>query len=88
MKYVNLRLQCCKSTAGEYIAVEKLENAYVDTGAVEAVWVYGTSTESFLVAVVVPERGHLLRWAKERNLYASFEELCTLDKVLVSSSTQ
>ena len=68
--------------------MEKLENAYVDTDIVEAVWVYGTSTESFLVAVVVPERSHLLRWAKERDLEASYEELCTLDKVPVSSSTQ
>lgn len=71
----------CASPAGEYIAVKKLENAYVDTDIVEAVWVCGTSTESFLVAVVVPECHRLTSWAQENGLEGSYEELCANDKV-------
>lgn len=45
---------------------------------VEQIWVYGNSYESFLVAVVVPNKRELLAWAKEQGgLPASLEELCS-----------
>lgn len=61
--------------------MEKLEIAYVDTSIVEQIWVYGTSTESFLIALVVPEKHHLLSWAEETGLQGSYEELCASNKV-------
>eukprot|EP00887_Chlorella_sp_A99_P001270 scaffold14.g1270.t1 len=47
---------------GEYIAVEHLENVFGRSHDVEQIWVYGTSTESVLVAVVVPQQ----HWWKEQ----------------------
>lgn len=40
------------------------------------IWVYGNSFESFLVAVVVPERKPLEDWAAANNLSGDFESLC------------
>jgi long-chain acyl-CoA synthetase len=40
------------------------------------VWVYGNSFESFLVAVVVPERQALEEWAAANNKAGDFAELC------------
>lgn len=40
------------------------------------IWVYGNSFESFLVAVVVPERKALEDWALEHNLTDDFKYLC------------
>ena len=42
--------------------MEKIENALGQCGAVEGVWVYGSSLESFLVAVAVPSERHLREW--------------------------
>ena len=41
-------------TAGEYIAVEKVEAVFKKNSNLEQIWVYGNSYESALVAVVVP----------------------------------
>ena len=41
-------------TAGEYIAVEKVEAVFKKNSNLEQIWVYGNSYESVLVAVVVP----------------------------------
>ena len=40
------------------------------------IWVYGNSFESFLVAVVVPERKALEDWAVEHNEAIDFKSLC------------
>ncbi len=49
--------------AGEYIAVEKVEAVYKKNPLVEQIWVYGSSFESTLVAVVVPNQDVLSTWA-------------------------
>lgn len=45
--------------AGEYIAVERLENVYKSSPCVEQIFIYGNSYESCLVAVVVPKVSQL-----------------------------
>jgi long-chain acyl-CoA synthetase len=40
------------------------------------VWVYGNSFESFLVAVVVPEKQAIEDWAAQNNKTGNFAELC------------
>jgi len=44
-----------KLSQGEYIAVEKVENAYAKSGYVNQVWVYGNSYKPKIVAIVVPD---------------------------------
>jgi long-chain acyl-CoA synthetase len=65
-----------KLAQGEYIAVEKLESAYSETGIVEQIWVYGNSYESYLLAVVVPKERDLKSWASSAGVSGSFEEIC------------
>lgn len=61
-------LSVCLSVcpAGEYVAVEYIESILGKNEMVEQIWVYGSSFESVLVAVVVPNKGPLMRWAKEQ----------------------
>lgn len=59
--------------AGEYIAVEKVENCYKECREVEQIWVYGSSLESVLVAVVVPKEPALQSWATTNNVQGSIE---------------
>lgn len=40
------------------------------------IWVYGNSFESFLVAVVVPEKQALEDWAVKHDLTDDFKSLC------------
>ena len=67
--------------AGEYIAAEKLENAFQDCSLVEQVWVYGNSYENFLVGVAVPDKGELTKWAKSNGLSSDLKQLCNEPKV-------
>ena len=55
------------------------------TDVVEQIWVYGNSYESFLVAVVVPNKRELLAWAKEQGgLPSDFAELCATPEASVT----
>lgn len=66
--------------AGEYVAVEKLENTYKKCSLVEQVWVYGNSFESTLVAVVVPN-ANLKKWAAEHGIAGEMSDIVKDDKV-------
>ncbi|TVU24850.1 hypothetical protein EJB05_27310 [Eragrostis curvula] len=76
MKIIDRKKNIFKLSQGEYVAVEVLESAYMQSPLVASVWVYGNSFESFLVAVVVPERQALEEWAAANNKSGDFAELC------------
>ncbi|KAF1870159.1 hypothetical protein Lal_00017740 [Lupinus albus] len=76
MKIIDRKKNIFKLSQGEYIAVESIENKYLQCPLITSIWVYGNSFESFLVAVVVPERKALEDWALEHNLTDNFEHLC------------
>lgn len=80
LKIVDRMKNIFKLSQGEYIAVEKLETDYSDNKVVEQLWLYGSSEESVLVAVVVPEKSALQAWAKNNNVDGTFEELCQKPK--------
>lgn len=52
--------------AGEYVAVEYLEAEFGKCDLVEQIWLYGSSFESCLVAVVVPVKDKLMKWAEQQ----------------------
>ncbi|KAK9806319.1 hypothetical protein WJX72_010249 [[Myrmecia] bisecta] len=80
LKVIDRLKNIFKLAQGEYVAAEKLENAYIESDVAEQLWVYGNSYESFLVAVVVPNKKALTAWAKQEGVSGSFEELCQNDK--------
>jgi long-chain acyl-CoA synthetase len=53
-----------KLAHGEYIAAEKVEGIYQKSQAVGQVWIYGNSTKSAVVAVIVPNVDTLRNWAE------------------------
>lgn len=77
MKIIDRKKNIFKLSQGEYVAVEVLESAYVQSQLVASVWVYGNSFESFLVAVVVPEKQAIEDWAALNGKSGDYAELCS-----------
>jgi long-chain acyl-CoA synthetase len=72
-----------KLSQGEYVAAEKIENTYLTCKWVQQVFVYGDSTQSALVAVVVPDAEVLKPWAAQNNIDHADDlaALCKNDQV-------
>ncbi|XP_043716866.1 long chain acyl-CoA synthetase 4-like [Telopea speciosissima] len=81
MKIVDRKKNIFKLSQGEYVAVENLENIYGLASAVDAIWVYGNSFESFLVAVVNPNQQALERCAEANGITGDFISLCENPKI-------
>merc|ERR1711971_840804 len=67
---IDRRKNLFKTSTGEYIASEKVENTYQRAGLVGQVWVYGNSYKSFVVAVVVPDAQVLVEALKAQKLWS------------------
>ncbi|XP_016650482.1 PREDICTED: long chain acyl-CoA synthetase 2-like [Prunus mume] len=76
MKIMDRKKNIFKLSQGEYVAVENIESKYLRCPLITSIWVYGNSFESFLVAVVVPDRKALEDWAAEHHLTDDFKSLC------------
>ncbi|VAH62231.1 unnamed protein product [Triticum turgidum subsp. durum] len=76
MKIIDRKKNIFKLSQGEYVAVENLENIYGVVSAIDSIWVYGNSFESFLVAVVNPNKEALESWAEGNGTSGDFEALC------------
>ncbi|KAG6484084.1 hypothetical protein ZIOFF_060878 [Zingiber officinale] len=76
MKIIDRKKNIFKLSQGEYVAVEVLENTYMQCPLLTSIWVYGNSFESFLVGVVVPEKSLLEEWAKSNDVSGDFDQLC------------
>ncbi|OVA05727.1 AMP-dependent synthetase/ligase [Macleaya cordata] len=76
MKIIDRKKNIFKLSQGEYVAVENLENIYGLVSAIDSIWIYGNSFESFLVAVVNPNKQALERWSEENGIEGDFASLC------------
>ncbi|KAL0730768.1 hypothetical protein Bca4012_026862 [Brassica carinata] len=76
MKIIDRKKNIFKLAQGEYVAVESLENVYGQVEAIDSVWVYGNSFESFLIAIVNPAKQTLERWAVENGVDGDFNSIC------------
>ncbi|KAI8569766.1 hypothetical protein RHMOL_Rhmol02G0302600 [Rhododendron molle] len=77
MKIIDRKKNIFKLAQGEYVAVEKLENVYGGVPGIDSIWVYGNSFESFLIAVLNPNKAALERWAEENGIPTrDFNSLC------------
>ncbi|KAG9448294.1 hypothetical protein H6P81_014422 [Aristolochia fimbriata] len=80
MKIIDRKKNIFKLSQGEYVAVENLENIYGLVPEIDSLWIYGNSFESFLVAVVNPNKQALERWAEDNGISGDFTALCSNSK--------
>ncbi|KAI3444424.1 hypothetical protein Pfo_001089 [Paulownia fortunei] len=76
MKIIDRKKNIFKLSQGEYVSVENLESIYSLACSIEAIWIYGNSYESFLVAVVNPNIESLERWAEVNIVSGDFSTIC------------
>ncbi|XP_060180127.1 long chain acyl-CoA synthetase 4-like [Lycium barbarum] len=81
LKIIDRKKNIFKLSQGEYVAVENLENVYGNNPVIDSIWLYGSSFESFLVAVVNPNKQETEKWAKQNGLSGDFNSLCENSKV-------
>nr|AND95617.1 Long-chain acyl-CoA synthetase [Chromera velia] len=65
-----------KLAQGEYIAPEKIENVYIQAPSAAQAFVHGTSTERYLVGVIVPSEDGVKAWAAKNGGAADMKTVC------------
>ena len=53
-----------KLQQGEYVAPEKIENVLIDSPYVDQIFVHGESLQNYLIAIIVPNRAHVVSFLK------------------------
>ncbi|KAL6174841.1 hypothetical protein ACLB2K_051486 [Fragaria x ananassa] len=81
LKIIDRKKNIFKLSQGEYVAVENLENIYGLVSDIDAIWVYGNSFESCLVAIINPNKQAIERWAQQNDVSGDFNSLCENAKV-------
>ncbi|CAM1331904.1 Uncharacterised protein r2_g4078 [Pycnogonum litorale] len=76
LKIIDRKKNIFKLSQGEYIAPEKVENAYSSCDLLNQIFVDGLSTENYCVAIVVPNCTSFMKWAQSNGYYETYEELC------------
>ncbi|KAL0428747.1 UNVERIFIED_CONTAM: Long chain acyl-CoA synthetase 4 [Sesamum radiatum] len=76
MKIIDRKKNIFKLSQGEYVSVENLESIYSLSSSIDAIWIYGNSYESFLVAVVNPNIESLKHWAEVNEVSEDFSAIC------------
>jgi long-chain acyl-CoA synthetase len=76
LRIIDRKKNIFKLSQGEYIAAEKIENAYARSAFVGQVFVYGDSLQSCVVGIVVPDQEYLTAWAKGKGIAGDFAALC------------
>nr|GMD26802.1 long chain acyl-CoA synthetase 4-like [Ipomoea batatas] len=76
LKIIDRKKNIFKLSQGEYISVENLESIYSLASSVDSIWVYGNSFESFLVAVVNPNKECIEMWAEGNGVAGDFKSIC------------
>ncbi|KAL4568526.1 hypothetical protein LXL04_024140 [Taraxacum kok-saghyz] len=76
MKIIDRKKNMFKLSQGEYVSVENLETIFSLVPSIDSIWVYGNSFESFLVAVVNPNKESLEQWAVENGVSGDFSTIC------------
>jgi len=83
LKIIDRKKNLFKMAQGEYVAPEKIENINGRAKGVAEIFVEGRGTESFLVAVVVPNPELLPSIAEEIGIKnVAYEELCQNKEVI------
>ncbi|CAD8049638.1 unnamed protein product [Paramecium sonneborni] len=71
-----------KLSQGEYIAPEKIEGIYTRVNGVTEAFVYGDSSKSYCIAIIVPDKQFVLNLGAQFGINQTFEELCQNDNII------
>jgi len=73
-----------KLAHGEYVAIESLESLYCQSKfiAPNGICVYGDSYKNTLVALILPQKSYVEKWASENEVKGNFSELCKNKKLI------
>lgn len=78
---IDRRKNVFKLSQGEYIAPDKLEQAYKNVKGVDDIFVYGDSLKACVVAILNVDKKILQEYAKELKVEGTYEELCANDEI-------
>ncbi|XP_065861344.1 long chain acyl-CoA synthetase 8 isoform X2 [Euphorbia lathyris] len=77
LEIIDRKKDIVKLQHGEYISLGKVEAALMSSSYVDNIMVYADPFKNYCVALVVPSRQALEKWAREANIeYQNFSELC------------
>ncbi|KAK4437480.1 Long chain acyl-CoA synthetase 8 [Sesamum alatum] len=77
LEIIDRKKDIVKLQHGEYISLAKVEAALISSNYVDNIMVHADPFHNFCVALVVPSRSVLQRWADESGIeYKDFSELC------------
>ncbi|XP_033106795.1 long-chain-fatty-acid--CoA ligase 5-like isoform X2 [Anneissia japonica] len=76
LKIIDRKKHIFKLSQGEYIAPEKIENVYIKSVFVAQAFVFGYSLKSCIVGIIIPDEEQLMKYAKEKSINMTFQELC------------
>ncbi|KAF8823028.1 AMP-binding enzyme domain-containing protein [Cardiosporidium cionae] len=81
VKIIDRKKNIFKLAQGEYIIPEKVEGVLVQSLAIEQVFLFGYSTESYTVAIVVPSEDFAKQWCSQNFItFTSLVDMCELSK--------
>lgn len=73
-----------KLSQGEYVCVETVESIYKCNEIISQIYIHGSAKNRFLVAIICPNKKHLIAFAKENKFNTfDYDELCE-NKELIS----
>ena len=75
LKIIDRKKNIFKLSQGEYIAPDKIEQKIQQSAYVAQIFVYGDSLQHFLVAIVVPDKPVLEKWAAENGVTGTYAEI-------------
>ncbi|PIN13790.1 Long-chain acyl-CoA synthetases (AMP-forming) [Handroanthus impetiginosus] len=81
LKIIGQKKNIFKLPEQGYVAPEYLECIYGADPYIDLIWVYGNSFESFLVAVINPNKQAVEKWAEQAGISRDFDALCENPKV-------
>ncbi|KUF93736.1 hypothetical protein AM588_10004192 [Phytophthora nicotianae] len=79
LRIIDRKKNIFKLSQGEYVAPEKIEGIYIKSALIAQAFVHGDSMKNYLVGIIVPDAEMVDKWAKDKSLKASFEELCNAE---------
>ncbi|XP_078171188.1 long chain acyl-CoA synthetase 8-like isoform X2 [Carex rostrata] len=83
LEIIDRKKDIVKLQHGEYLSLGKIESVLATSNYVANIMVYANSFNSYCVALVVPVREELEKWAANAGVaYQAFEELCENEKAI------